>query len=380
MLDMGRRRRWPRLLAAGVAAVLLLVVVAGVALAWYFAGVAVAVTHVVERPLVAGPAGAGDVQLSPATNPDAARAGTFGLEWQGGYGQIGVVRSREAAGVVRAFAARHGAPAAGTAARVDTYAYDGDPRSALGLGFDDVQVHADLGDFPAWYVPAGRSDGTWFVFVHGHDGSRAESLRYLRALHAAGLPVLVPTYRNDVGAPASPDRIDHLGGTEWQDVDAAVHWALDHGARDVVLGGWSMGGTVALQVADRSDAAGRIRGLVLDSPVIDWRDVFRRQGFVRGLPTAETDLAIWVAERRFGLDLGRLDWADRSRDLNVPTLIVHSDADDYVPDGPAKRLAAARADLVTLALVPGAGHTQAWNLDPAGYEQRLVGWLRSRGL
>jgi len=35
---------------------------------------------------------------------------------------------------------------------------------------------------------------------------------------------------------------------------------------------------------------------------------------------------------------------------------------------------------VTLELVPGAGHTRAWNLDPAGYEQRLVAWLRSRGL
>jgi pimeloyl-ACP methyl ester carboxylesterase len=261
---------------------------------------------------------------------------------------------------------------------VDTYAYDGDPRTALGLAFDDVRVHAALGDFPAWYLPAARSDRTWFVFVHGHDGSRQESLRYLRALHGAGMPVLVPTYRNDVGAPASPDGADHLGGTEWQDVDGAVRWALDHGARDVVLGGWSMGGAVALQLADRSAVSGRIRALVLDSPVLDWRDVFRRQGSVRGLPEAETDLAMWVAERRYGLDLDRLDWLSRSTELKVPTLIVHSDADDYVPDGPAKRLAATRPDLVTLELVPGAGHTQAWNLDPAGYERRLLAWLTPR--
>src|SRR5206468_10257752 len=137
---------------------------------------------------------------------------------------------------------------------------------------------------------------------------------------------------NDVGAPASPDGVDHLGGTEWQDVDAAARWALGHGARDVVLGGWSMGGAVALQVADRSAVAGRIRALVLDSPVVDWQDVFRGQGSARGLPTIETDLAMWVAERRFGLDLARLDWAQRSRDLRIPTLIVHSDTDTYVPD------------------------------------------------
>jgi pimeloyl-ACP methyl ester carboxylesterase len=352
--------------------------VAAFGIAWYFAGAAVAVSHVVQRPLVAGPAPHGDVRI--AGGRDAALPGTFGLDWAGGYGEIGAMDSQDPSGAVRSFTPRRGTLAPRTEARVDTYAYEGNPRTALGLAFDDVRVHAALGDFPAWYVPAAPSDGTWFVFVHGHDGSRAEALRYLRALHGAGLPVLVPTYRNDVGAPASPDGMDHLGGTEWQDVDAAVRWGLDHGARDVVLGGWSMGGAVALQVADRSAVAGRIRALVLDSPVIDWRDVLRGQGAARGLPAAETELALWVAERRYGLDLGRLDWVSRSRELKLPTLIVHSDADDYVPDGPAKRLAAARPDLVTLELVPGAGHTQAWNLDPAGYEQRLLGWLRSRGL
>jgi hypothetical protein len=34
---------------------------------------------------------------------------------------------------------------------------------------------------------------------------------------------------------------------------------------------------------------------------------------------------------------------------------------------------------VTLELLRGAGHTQGWNLDPAGYERRLVAWLAARG-
>ncbi len=69
----------------------------------------------------------------------------------------------------------------------------------------------------------------------------------------------------------------------------------------------------------------------------------------------------------------------RARELTIPTLLIHSDADDYVPDGPSKALAQQRPDLVTLELVPGAGHTQGWNTDPAGYEQRLLGWLAARG-
>jgi uncharacterized protein len=377
MLDRGRHRRWPRLLAAAVVALLVLVAAAASGVAWYFAGAAVAVSHAVIRPLAASPAPHGDVRITGGR--DATLPGTFGLDWAGGYGEIGAVESQDASGAVRAFTRRHGTLAPGAQARVDTYAYDGDPRTALGLPFDDVRVHDALGDFPAWYVPAAPSGGTWFVFVHGHDGSRAESLRYLRALHGAGMPVLVPTYRNDVGAPASPDGVDHLGGTEWQDVDAAVRWALDHGARDVVLGGWSMGGAVVLQVADRSDVKDRIRALVLDSPVVDWRDVLDHQADLRGLPRAETALAVWTAERRFGLDIDRLDWVARAGELRVPTLLVHSDADDYVPDGPSKALAAARPDLVTLALVAGAGHTQGWNTDPAAYERRLTTWLAAHG-
>jgi hypothetical protein len=375
MLDTRPRRRWPRIVLGVVAAVLAVVLTAALGIAWYFAGVAVAVTHEVQRPLVAQPVG-GDAVRLPG-DPDARRPGTFGLDWDGGYGELGAVRTQDAAGVVRAFTPRRGTLAAGTKTRVDAYAYDGDPRTALGLAFDDVRVRGALGDFPAWYVPAARTGGTWFVAVHGHDGSREESLRVLKALHTAGYPALVPTYRNDVGAPASPDGVHHLGDTEWQDVDAAVRWALDHGARDVVLGGWSMGGAVALQVADRSSVRDRIRALWLDSPVVDWRDVFERQGAARGLPAVETALALWVTERRFGIDLDRLDWATRARELRTRTFVLHSDADDYVPAGPAKRLAAARPDLVTLELVPAVGHTHAWNSDPAGYERRLVGWLRT---
>jgi pimeloyl-ACP methyl ester carboxylesterase len=406
----GGPRRWLRRLLVALAAVLVLVVAAAAGIAWYFSGVALAVDHVETYPATvlpaAGPADAGGrATIRLSRDPDTSEAGTvLGLSWAGGYGQVGPVVAQDATSVTRTFTAvGAGRPAPGTKVRVDSNTFAGDPRSALGLDFADVRIAGPLGELPAWYVPAappasgqvgaasgqaGAASGqagaaaadlgdgrTWVVFVHGHDGDRQESLRYLRSWHALGLPVLVTDYRDDVGAPSSPDHFHHLGDTEWQDVSAAVHWARDHGAQGVVLAGWSMGGAVALQTAARSDVAGMIRGLLLDSPVIDWRNVFATQGADRGLPGVEVTFAEWALQWRSGISLDRLDWVSRAGQLKVPTLIIHSDSDDYVPDGPAARLAAARPDLVTLVRIPGARHTLGWNVNPARYDAAVRDWL-----
>lgn len=397
----GRRLRW--LIAFLVAIVLLLVSVAA-GVAWYFSGVALAVDHSVVYPQtvhvpgappaarsVEGPVG-GRQTIRLTRDAETAGAGTVGVAWPGGYGRLGPVVSADATTVTREFIPVRGTPVVGTRVRIDSNTYSGDPSSALGLPFSEVLLPGPLGSLPAWFVPAGRSsvpgsgggqgasaEPTWVVFVHGRGADRQESLRYLRAWHDLGIPVLVPGYRDDLGAPPSPDGCHHLGDTEWQDVAVAVRWAGDHGAAGVVLAGWSMGGAIALQTVDRSDVAGLVRGLLLDSPVLDWRDVFDAQGAQRGLPGPEITLTEWVLQRRSGISLDRLDWVARSEELKVPTLIFHSDSDDYVPNGPALRLAAARPDLVTLVRVPGARHTMDWNVDPDRYGATMRDWLTRLG-
>jgi dienelactone hydrolase len=375
-----------------VLAVLLVVAVGGVfGIGWYFSGVAIAVGD--DRPelnatVVGGPAGGGSIQLSP--NADTELPGQYGLEWTGGDGQVGAITATTAVAVTRGFTPLHGSPGAGVAVGVDRYYYRGDPHSALGMAFQQVSVHSEVGDLPSWYLPAsmssssplsgsvaggGAASGTWVVFVHGHDSSRQESLRYLRFLHARGLPVLVPSYRNDVDAPASRDHHSHLGDTEWRDVEAAVRWALGHGARDVVLFGWSMGAAVSLQVVDRSPVRDAVRALVLDSPVLDWRGVLDYQGDLRGLPRPLTGLAIRLIQARLGVDLNRFDWVARAGSLSRPMFIVGSSSDTYVPNGPGRALARARPDLVTYLDVPGADHTRGWNVDPERYQNALGRWL-----
>src|SRR5207249_8290415 len=131
-----------------------------------------------------------------------------------------------------------GSPALGTPVRVDSFAFPGDPREAFGLEFDNVSFPTELGAMPAWFVP--NASTTWAIFVHGQDATMRQSLRILPTLHAAGLPTLVISYRNDAGAPASTDGFYRYGATEWRDVEAAANYALAHGAEHLVLVGYSM--------------------------------------------------------------------------------------------------------------------------------------------
>lgn len=76
--------------------------------------------------------------------------------------------------------------------------------------------------------------------VHGRTGTRVEGIK-AQCGPCTWLESLLVSYRNDGVAPAGPDGLYGLGVTEWEDIEVAVQYALDHGAEDVVLFGWSMG-------------------------------------------------------------------------------------------------------------------------------------------
>ena len=173
----------------------------------------------------------------------------------------------------------------------------------LHLPFTEEHIHAAVGSCPAWLFPAGEpgeNDGTWVIQIHGRGTTRSECLRAVPVFHALGITSLVVSYRNDGDAPRTRTGSYALGATEWRDVDAAIAWARRRGAERILLMGWSMGGAIALQVALGSAHRELIAGVILDSPVIDWRIVLAYQGRVLRLPSPVTDLAIGAL---------RTDWA-----------------------------------------------------------------------
>jgi pimeloyl-ACP methyl ester carboxylesterase len=217
---------------------------------------------------------------------------------------------------------------------------------------------------------------TWVVFVHGRNAPRREALRALATVHEAGLPGLVISYRNDPDAPPGDgDGHFRYGETEWRDLESGVAWALGNGARQVVLTGYSMGGAICLSFMRHSALAERVAGLILDAPMLSFEAAVDFEADERGIPGFLTSVAKRIADWRFGIPWDDLDYRDEARELTVPVLLFHGDEDGTTPIAESDALAAARPDIVTYLRVPGAGHVQAWNVDPAGYAQALQDFL-----
>lgn len=314
--------------------------------------------------------------------------GRYGLFTTGTYGyvKLGAVLSADSTTVRRKLLTK-----IEPGARVDRGAsfsgsYYMSP-SELHLRWENVLIGSPAGPCPAWFFPGDSS--TWVIQVHGRGTTRAECLRAVPVMHAAGLPTLVVSYRNDGEAPRTKAGAYALGASEWRDVDAGIAYALRHGAERIVLMGWSMGGAVSLQAAVNSGHRDRIAGIILESPVVDWRTVLRFQAQVARVRAPLPALAMGALQlpltaKLSGADepilFDRLDMVARADELRAPILILHSDDDGFVPADASHALQEARPDLVTMPRFTVARHTKLWNYDEKGWTTAILEWLAAQGL
>jgi alpha-beta hydrolase superfamily lysophospholipase len=382
-------------LLAGVRAALTVI---GVALVGVLSAMGVASVHMARR--VVTPASrlpdtrilsldtaAQTITLS--RTPDTTLPGRYGLFTTGSsdYIKLGSVLSADDTSVKRKLLTH----IASDARLAPDAAFSGwyyDRPEQLHLPFTPELIGSSVGPCPAWLFPSGDGE-VWVIQIHGRGTTRAECLRAVPGFHAMGITSLVVSYRNDGEAPRSRAGTYALGATEWRDVDAAVGFARRRGARRILLMGWSMGGAIALQVSLNSAHSQAIAGLILESPVVDWRVVLEYQARAMKVPPAVSGLAIgalqteWAAPiTRTGsaIPFDRLDVVSRAAELRHPILILHSDDDGFVPSDASHDLVVARPDLVEMQVFEIARHTKLWNYDQERWSASIRAWLEARGL
>jgi alpha-beta hydrolase superfamily lysophospholipase len=363
-----RRLRW--IAAAAILAALLLAL--GGLASWHFSSLVLVPDHSPwsERVDVEAVAPSRiELGRSEATT----RPGYYGLVWQAGHAIVGPILNESSDAVTRRLNDVSGYLVPGVEAGFDSSVYAGNPREARGLPFKSVDVADQLGPMPAWLISAPSKD--WAIVVHGINDDREVGLRIAPALHRSGLNSLLISYRDDLGAPSSPDGLHHQGQTEWRDLEAASRYALQHGAKHLVLIGYSMGGALIGQFMERSALAGRVSALVLDAPALDWKAILEFNAERMGLPSFLALPVEWAIDVRTDVDWDSLDALDHPEDFHLPILLFHGTEDKVVPISISEDLSAELPHWVTFYPTDKAGHTQSWNVNPRVYERRLESFL-----
>jgi alpha-beta hydrolase superfamily lysophospholipase len=305
------------------------------------------------------------------------RPGVLMLEWDTAQegarmAQLGPVLSQTRRTVTRAVQWQEGPLHVGQAVRPSTLGL-GAP-SSLGLPYQEVGVPAPHGEMPAWLVRGGPAPGApqtdWVILTHSYKGLRQDALRILPTFAQLGLTSLTITYRNAHGAPRTPQGVYRLSAEEWEDLEAAVRYAQAHGARRIVLMGFSMGAGITLAFLRYSALAASISGVILDSPPLEWRSLIRhfaRRYYLRPL----AGFVEWLTVLKSGQDFDAVDHHSVMHLFSTPMLLFHGSADRTVPVTHAERLAQARPDLVEYHRIEGGEHLRPWNIDPEHYQSML---------
>jgi len=306
---------------------------------------------------------------------DTRRSGMYGLLWEGGHGLLGEVSADDGERIIRELKLVSGnLPVAGAAARMDNFIYRRNPKEDHGLEYEALSLQGQAGKLEAWWLA--QSADTAVLMLHGRRrGAIEETLRVLPTLHAMGYSVLSLSYRNHSASDPSPDGFFHYGDSEWEDVVTGVEFLQAKGIKRVVLYGFSMGGAVALETLERMPTGlPEVEALIIDSPLLDPRTVFRRAAKGMGLPLANTvaDWALLVARLRASIDWPALDQRRTAAQISVPVLLMAGTGDSTVPIDLVDEFAAQVPDIEYRRL-NGVEHVEGWNQTPDAYE----GWVRN---
>jgi len=248
------------------------------------------------------------------------------------------------------------------------------------LPVEEVEIRSPYGySLYGWFVPAeGGTTRRTVVFSHGVTSSLAGMLKYADIFRRRGFNALLYDHRRHG---RSGGKHTTYGYYEKRDLGAAVDWVYGRFGPDAVVGvfGESMGAATALQLAAIDD---RLDFVVADCPYSDLAEqlAHRLKADYRLPPFPLLALTSLWCKLRAGFYIRDVSPIRDLAGIRAPVLLIHGDADDFVP----MRMSAAMYERFpgskSLYLAPGAAHAESWQRHREEYERKVEQFLRAHRL
>ena len=147
----------------------------------------------------------------------------------------------------------------------------------------------------------------------------------------------------------------------------------------IYLSGLSMGGATVLMASDiglPKNVIGILADCPYSSPKAILCSVIRQMHFPVKMTYALARLsASWIGQ----FDVEEASAIEAVRNSQIPTLIIHGDADDFVPCSMSMDCQLAGEDHVQLVLIKGAAHGMSHCVDTPSYEEAVYAFFQRTG-
>lgn len=227
------------------------------------------------------------------------------------------------------------------------------------------QEQPDLADEPFCVLSTPKV----MLYLYGRAGNKSSGYLYRAAgVRQLGFSVLLVDYRGYGPSGGEFPTEAQL----YDDAEAAFKYLVNQRKilpQDIVIYGESLGGAIAIELAQRHPEAG---ALIVQSTFTSMADAIRQNPWMRLLPID------WILTERFeSLDKLRSLRDRPSSSEPMPVLIVHGLADEIITPNMSQQLHDAVPSPKQLFLVPGGTHFKIYQPGDASYLKAIAHFMQT---
>ena len=244
-----------------------------------------------------------------------------------------------------------------------------------GTTVEEVSITSEDGLTLKGDLFAGDEDShRWLLGIHGYTGQRSDTQNIASFYGEQGYHVLTPDMR---AHGESEGKYIGMGWLDRKDVLQWIDFILERDSQaEIILHGVSMGGATVMMVSGE-ELPENVKGIVEDCGYTSVWDIFADElAYLFHLPTFPVmDAANLVANIRAGYDFKEASAVKQVEKSSVPTVFIHGSEDNFVHTEMVYEVYEACTAPKELLVVEGAGHGQAYQMDPELYFSTVFDFL-----